>query len=205
MKTLKEEFQMNADMTGVQTFKQIKRTPHAAIYQRIRHDGTTHSFEAFRVKVVKAGTKMVTGDLVLEDYEPYPRKGSFGRIASSCKTLEQAEKMFAFYVSITGRDEINGEEIDETEIPGADVKGLPHKEPTSGKTRGRKAIDRSIIVFPKEKFTMKQFSDMNPDVSQGFLYLHLQTLIDTEYQVVGRMTGGRGKPTLIYDKIVTSV
>lgn len=194
MKKLQVEFQTNADMTGLQTFKQIKRTSNTAIYQRIRKDGSTHSFEAFKIKVVKAGSKLPNGGVVAEDYESYPGKSSFGRYAYSCKSLEQAERRYdELLKSQEVFDTVESDDDDES----ADVKNNTENTVAKGK-RGRKAKDRKSLKIPKDKFTIKQLELLNPDVSFAFLYQHVRGLLNIEFKIVETLGGKRGKPTIVY-------
>jgi len=196
MKKLQAEFQMNADMCGLHTFKQIKRTSNTAIYQRIRKDGTTHTFEAFKIKIVKAGTVFAKGATpVAEDYESYPGKSAFGKYAYSCKTLEHAERRF---------DELLKSQIvvDEVEEEDEDASAIVKKDNTESKVvkgkRGRKAKDRKNLKIPKDKFTIKQLELLNPDVSFAFLYQHVRGLLNIEFKIVETLGGKRGKPTIVY-------
>jgi len=80
MKLLEKTFVMNADKCGNHTFTQLRREGEFAMYRRDRvKEGTFHSAEVFKVKVVKAGVGYNTGD----DYEQYPGYAAFGRHAWS--------------------------------------------------------------------------------------------------------------------------
>ena len=203
MKKLQEEFQSNADQCGLHTFKQVKRCSNAAIYQRIRKDGTTHSFEAFRVKVVKAGAKLPNGTLVQEDYESYPGKSAFGRHAYSCKTIAQAEMRYDEVIKNQEPIDTSVDEEGDDSTSGVKTKPDTKTNATKG-TRGRKAIDRSTIRMPKkgEKFEVKGLHLMNLEVSFGFIYQHLRLLLSTgQVKVFDSVSGGRGKPRLIYQMV----
>jgi hypothetical protein len=199
MKKLQVEFQSNADQCGLHTFKQIKRSNNTALYQRIRKDGTTHSYEAFKIKIVKAGTVFAKGAApIAEDYESYPGKGGFGKYAYSCKTLAHAEQRY---------DELLKSQIVLDDVPDDDdgvgvsaKKDKSEEKPAAGK-RGRKAKDRSALKIPKDKFTIKQLELLNPDVSFAFLYQHIRALLNIEFKIVESLTGKRGKPTIVYAPI----
>ena len=197
MKKLQVEFQMNADICGLHTFKQIKRTSTAAMYQRIRKDGTTHSFEAFKIKVIKAGAKLPNGLFVTEDYESYPGKGSFGKYAYSCKTLEHAERRYEELLK--SQEIVDNLDSDDVESV-VDKKDNSVKSAVKGK-RGRKAKDRKSLQIPKDKFTIKQLELMNPDVSFAFLYQHVRGLLNIKFKIVETLGGKRGKPTIVYAPI----
>jgi hypothetical protein len=198
MKKLQLEFQSNHDQCGLHTFKQIKRCSNTALYQRIRKDGTTHSYEAFKIKIVKAGTVFAKGATpISEDYESYPGKGGFGKYAYSCKSLAHAEQRYdELLKSQVAIEDVEG---DEDAVEGV-VKKDQSVNNSTGK-RGRKAKDRSTLKFPKDKFTMKQLELMNPEVSFAFLYQHVRALLNIEFKIVDSLTGKRGKPTVVYAPI----
>lgn len=198
MKKLQVEFQSNVDQCGLHTFKQIKRTSNTAIYQRIRKDGSTHTFEAFKVKIVKAGSKLPGGNVVAEDYEAYPGKSAFGKYAYSCKDLEHAERRFDELL----KSQIVVDEVEEDADDDVVSVKKNNTEKTDGKgKRGRKAKDRKNLKFPKDKFTMKQLELLNPDFSFAFLYQHVRGLLNIEFKIVESLGGKRGKPTIVYAPI----
>ena len=202
MKKLQVEFQSNADQCGLHTFKQIKRTANTALYQRIRKDGSTHSYEAFKIKIVKAGTVFAKGAKPIEeDYESYPGKSAFGRYAYSCSDLAHAERRYDELL----KSQVVLDDVAEEEDEGNVVeKKQSEKKATAGK-RGRKAKDRSSLKIPKDKFTMKQLELLNPDVSFAFLYQHIRALLNIEYKIVESIGGKRGKPTIVYAPIDMNV
>lgn len=202
MKSLQKTFQTNADKIGIHQFTLVKRTPTVAMYRRDHLDGRLHSYEVFRVKTVKAGAPLPGGLFVQEDYESYPGKGGFGRYGYSCKTLERAEHWFDHLLHINDPIEVSDPKEGEDEGPGAKSKPLGE---IGAKRRGRKAVDRSSLKMPKkgEKFDIKTLSAMNPSVSSGFMYLHLQGLIKMQQAAaVDTVKGGRGKPTVVYEMLV---
>lgn len=201
MKSLQKTFKMNADKIGIHNFTLVKRTPTVAMYRRDHLDGSLHSYEVFRVKTIKAGAPLPGGNFVQEDYESYPGKGGFGRYGYSCKTLERAEHWFEHLLHINDPVEVSDTGEDEDE--GGAVKSKPVGE-IGEKKRGRKAVDRSSLKVPPkgEKFDMKTLSAMNPSVSSGFMYQHLQGLIKSQQaKAVDAIRGGRGKPTVVYEMI----
>ena len=196
MKNLQLEFQTNADQTGLQTFKQIKRSNNTALYQRVRKDGTIHSYEAFKIKIVKAGTIFAKGAVpVSEDYESYPGKGGFGKYAYCCKTLSQAEQRYDELV----KNQIVVDDVEDDDTVDGTEKKV--KSVTNGAKRGRKTKDRGALKIPKDKFTIKQLELMNPDVSFAFLYQHIRTMLNIEFKIVDSIGGKRGKPTIVYAPI----
>lgn len=199
MKKLQIEFQSNVDKCGIHTFKQIKRNSKVAMYQRIRLDGTSHSFEVFKIKIVKAGAPLPNGSVVPEDYEQYPGTSSFGKHAYSCMNIDRAN--YWYDLINKGLDEIE-EAAGESENSDkkSSSKNNTEKKSSGGK-RGRKPADRSKLVIPKDKFTMKHLQLANPNYSYAFLYQHIKGILNIEVKIVETISGGRGKPVLVFEKI----
>lgn len=91
MKTLSEEFDMNADGLGVNHFKLIKRKGKVVIYERTRQDGILLGFEVFKVNqttfpLVSGGRSAIA--------ETYPRATAFGKTAYFCMSQTRAEIRF---------------------------------------------------------------------------------------------------------------
>jgi len=193
MKKLQLKFQTNADGCGLQTFIQIKRNTNSALYSRQRADGSIHSYEVFKVRLVKKGAPLPGGLFVEEDYEAYPGKSAFGKTAYSCKTLDRAEIRYEELLKAK-IDADAAEEADE------DISHTKSSDASPGK-RGRKAVDRSGLNIPKDKFTIKQLHLLNPNVSFALLYQHIRGLLNIEFKIVATLQGGRGKPTLVYEPI----
>ena len=103
MKMLEVEFQTNADKTGLQTFKQLKRDGRVCLYRREKPDGSIFGYEVIVVKLTKAGTTFPNGVVVPEDTESYGGAHSFGRSAYFCSTLQRAEERFKEFVANIGR------------------------------------------------------------------------------------------------------
>jgi len=204
MKKLQVEFQSNVDQCGLHTFKQIKRTGNTALYQRIRKDKTVHSYEAFKIKIVKAGTIFAKGAKPIEeDYESYPGKGAFGKYAYSCKTLDRAEMRYEELLK--SQIVLDTVTDDDDDVDGGEKSKLDNKS-AAGK-RGRKAKDRSSLKIPKDKFTMKQLQLLNPEVSFAFLYQHVRAFLNIQFKIVESIGGKRGKATIVYapiDMVVSS-
>lgn len=198
MKKLEVEFQMNADNTGLQTFKQIKRTDKVAMYHRIRKDGTTHGYEVFEVKVVKAGTVYAKGaPPTKEDAESYTgaQKKNWHN-AYYCKTLEQAEKRYdELVVAIKNRSTKTVDvAIDDDDVPEETVK-------SSGGKRGRKAKEIKMPIPKKgERFTMKRLMMWSGE-SQPNLYNRLKVMIEMGLVAIAgevREAHTRGKAQVLY-------
>lgn len=201
MKKLQLEFQSNVDQCGLHTFKQIKRSKNTAIYERIRKDGTVHSYETFKIKVVKAGSPLPNGSVVMEDYEAYPGKSSFGRTAYSCKSLERAEQRYDELETIANE---NTEDIDDDAVSSpSDVdktKRMGQNEAGRGK-RGRKAKQIKMPIPRKgEKFTIKNLMAWSGE-SQPMLYIRLKPLLASGMVSVAgevRQANTRGKAQILY-------
>lgn len=198
MKHLESEFKSNADQCGLHTFKQIKYTNKGALYQRIRSDGTTHSFETFKIKVVKAGTKLPNGLQVTEDYVKYPTKNDFGKWAYSCHSLNHAESRYEQIV----KENLNTEDI-EVDLGSDDSESIKTNDQigaTKGK-RGRKAKTVKMPIPKKgEKFTMKNLMAWSGE-SQPILYIRLKSLVEAGMvNIAGevREAHTRGKAQILY-------
>jgi hypothetical protein len=178
MKTLEKEFVMNADATGNQTFRQLRKDSGVALYERIRSDNSHFGYEVFVIKTVKAGKKLPGGKVVEEDYERYPGAHVWGKTAWSPKTLSDAEDKFDELVAMVKSEE-----------------GQP-------KRRGRKS-KKVNLVLPKGDFTMKMLI-AETGLTQPVLYVRLQKLIkDGAVKEVARVKseGGRGKAAVVYQTV----
>lgn len=200
MKHLETEFKSNADHAGLHTFKQIKYTNKGAIYQRIRSDGTTHSFETFKIKVVKAGTKLPNGLQVTEDYVKYPTKNDFGKWAYGCKDLAHAENRYEQIV----KENLNTEDT-EADLVSDDSESIQTKSNNQiGAAKGKRGRKAKAIKMPipkkGEKFTMKNLMAWTGE-SQPLLYIRLKPLVEAGMvNVAGevREPHTRGKAQILY-------
>ena len=192
---LEKEFTENADGTGTQTFKLIKRTEKVAMYQRITKDGKTFAYEVFRIKIIKAGSSFPNGMKITEDFESYGNKGKkrFNKYSLyCCKNLNRAEEHYA---------KLNKEE--DAELPDTDDDDLTpsvNGESDGGK-RGPKAKNVKMPIPKKgEKFTMKKLMLWSGE-SQPTLYIRLKPLIEQGLvSIVGevREAHTRGKAQILY-------
>lgn len=196
MKKLELEFKSNADQTGLQTFKQIKRTADVALYQRVTKDGRTFAYEVFVVKVIKAGTVFAKGAApTKEDQESYPGKAAFGRYAYCCKTLERAEQFFDELVKRVNDKNalVESEETVDSDGNFVDVSGKSK--------RGRKSKNIKMPIPKKgEKFTMKNLMAWSGE-SQPNLYNRLKVLIEAAMVGIAgevREAHTRGKAQILY-------
>jgi hypothetical protein len=222
MKKLELNFETNADQTGKMRFIQLERCDTVALYRRDRMDGKVFSYELFKIKVVKAGTKLPNGKVVEEDYEKYPTKHNFGVWAWEFKSLTIAVNNYnrvkqdcAIDDDLIATEREAVEVLDESDlvtIDRATGEVIPDMEETitindnslqvetTGK-RGRKAAIRPEIVFPAVTFTMKDLLAVNVEWSQPLLYIKLQEAISTnKIMDLGNVPNptGRGKPAKQY-------
>lgn len=175
MKLLQKEFTMNADKSGDQLFKQLRKENGVALYERLRDD-KHYDYEVFVIKTIAAGTPLPNGKKVEVAYEQYPGAAAWGKSAWSPATLEQANTMFDKLVT-----KLKSEA------------GQP-------KRRGRKSKNTQKIVLPKGKFTMKSLISKT-GLTQPVLYLQLKKLIAAGVVVeVDRVKtdSGRGRLAVVY-------
>lgn len=185
MKKLEKRFTMNADKVGDNIFTQIKREGGVAIYERAWPDGRIKGYEVFIIKTVEKGTPLPNGKQVEETYESYPGAASFGKTASDCRSLAQAEERFEEYlVKVKNREEA----AEESKRTG---------KPNRGK---RVAKDKPAVKLPKDKFTMKMLIS-DTGLTQPQLYpIVKQWLADKLVEVVEsvKAEGGKGRPSMVY-------
>jgi hypothetical protein len=160
MKTLEQNFVMNADKCGDHTFTQIRREGNICCYRRNRvSDNRVHSFEVFITRVVKAGSPLPGGGMVAEDYEQYPGKTAFGRTAWSILMEQRANTVFNGLLAKNVIPEPDTAE--ETEL----VNIVKVVRPKS---------DRRAIKFPKGPFTQKDLAAFNGIENYKEVYTDLQ-------------------------------
>ena len=205
MKELDLEFVKNCDLVGDCTFRQLKKQDSVHLYQRINKDGTTRSYEVFIAKLILKGTRLPGGFIEPDDRYSYPGKGGFGPNAYDCKRLDVAESKFDEFVQrVKDKNDLNAhiEHSDagegESDTPHVKTKPIDLFASAKGK-RGRKAIDRSSIIIPKDKFSIKQLAALNVGVSAMFLYQHICQMKESgQIVIVEKISSGRGKPTNFY-------
>ena len=206
MKTLRTEFEANYDQTGKMKFTQLRREGDVALYQRTRKDGTTFGYEAFIVKTAKAGAKLPGGAVEKEDRERYPGAEAFGRYAYSCVTLESAEERFA---ELVAKSRALSDAREQTAVTGKRVRArkivnVMKVKPVKsvGDRKGRKSVDRTQFVFPEGEWSMKQAHTLNDAVCHATIYHYVKQMVAAgQMEVCGKVTGGRGKATLLYRKV----
>jgi hypothetical protein len=175
MKKLEPEFIRNADFCGDHKFVQVKREGEFAAYIRYKKDNSVFGYEIFKVKVVKAGSKLPDGSLVQEDYEVYPGKNAFGATAMfiSIKKEIPIDRMFEKFVSTFK---------------------------TSGDLNNQSSSNE--IILPNEPFSIKTIVALNPSKSYIDCYQYIKSQLGTAIELCDRVSSGRGKPTNMYRKIV---
>ena len=195
IKQLDKTFVKNCDGLGDHNFTQVKRTPNLAMYRRDNMDGTLHSYEVFIIQTIPAGAKLPGGLVVEQSYERYCTSNT--KYAAFCTTLERAEIR---YKELLKRVAERG--IEATD----DNDELMTKVVSKGNRRGRSAVIRSPLVFPKtSKWTMKELVGLNiKEYSQPTAYIELQKFItNKKVKVVGEQknSGGKGKPAKLYSAV----
>lgn len=185
MKKLETKFTMNADRVGDNVFTQLKREGGVALYERAWPDGKIKSYEVFMIKTVEKGTALPNGKQVEETYESYPGASSFGKTASDCKTLDQAEEMFEHYLKKVKNREEAAEEAKRT--------GKPNRGKRSAKAKPN-------LTVPKDKFTMRMLIS-STGLTQPQLYPVVKNWIQEgliEAVETIRAEGGKGRPSIVY-------
>lgn len=191
MKLLEKTFVENADGCGNHTFTQLRREGDFAMYRRDRvKEGTFHSAEIFKVKVVKANTGYNKGD----DYEQYPGKTAFGRHAWSISGEEKTaiacgnrkfDKLLKNEVVIELADEPETEM--ETSVPVVRV-----VSPTPIKQG---------LKLPDKPFTQKELASWNNISNYKEVYSDLQKMLARGIlKIVGERDSIRGKKAKLFGR-----
>jgi len=175
MKTLEKEFIRNVDMCGDNRFVQVKREGDFCAYIRYKIDKSVFGYELFKVKVVKAGSRLPNNTLVEEDYEVYPSKHAFGKTAS-------------FY---SFKNEININSLFKTFV-------------STFKSHDEKEIVNitNEIILSNEPFSVKTLMTLNPTKSYLECYQYIKENLDKTIVFIEKVPSSRGKPTNLYKKIV---
>ena len=203
MKQLKLEFVKNCDGCGKHKFVQLRREGDVCLYERLKMDGNHFGYEVFITKTVKAGSPLPGGLKVEEDYEQYPGSSQWGKTAFSPSTLSGAEERFA---ELVAKSKVLSDAREQTAVTGKRVRArkivnVMKVKPVKsvGDRKGRKSVDRTQFVFPDGEWTMKQAHTLNPTVCHATIWTYAKQLVKSgDLIVCGQMSGGRGKPTLLY-------
>ena len=192
MITLRTEFTKNANLTGKQTFTQLKKEGTNYIYARTREDGSVFGYEVFCAHVIKKGTACFQ-KVYEDDEEQYPGAAVFGKSAWFCETMEMAEKRFNGLVS--GQIEV----VQEVEVADSEEAVLVPVAQVS--------VSSGEWLIPEGEFTTAQFGATNNLPVPGKGYFELRSLLsagkveETERRKVG---DGRGRPTVFFKKVLTA-
>ncbi len=212
---LREQFVSGAGgFTGKDrlTYTQLKRNEKAAVYERSR-DGKPYDYEAFLIKIKKAGVyKLPKGktQTLVEDTEQYPSSSQFGFVAWSYGNVGMA--MHRFHELTHGK--VN-EIIDETgaakdvdddvedgvapEVKSDSVVEPPVNASPIIKVDDAKPYKGPDLVIPVGEFSTRQLAaHNNVDYTAAFLFRK-------ELERTGKIkfsrkqkAEGRGKPTDIF-------
>jgi hypothetical protein len=184
---LQAEFVMNADKSGDHVFTQVKREGNICLFKRSGlSDGRPKGYELFKVKVVKAGTKLPDGSAVAADYEQYPTGRMFGKSALNIGGMDaevRADEMFTKWLVQPEVNSLNAET------------GEP-------KTRARKSVnDNAVYVIPDKEFTQADFATANGMPPRGKVYGVLQAQVTKGLvNSLGLRKAGKGRPTAFFVK-----
>jgi hypothetical protein len=192
MKLLEKTFVMNADFCGNHTFTQLRREGDFAMYRRNRvKDGSFHSIEVFKVKVVKANTGYNKGD----DYEQYAGAAAFGRHAWSISGEEKtaiaaANRKFDRLL----KNEVAVELTDETEVEAeTSVPVIRVISPTPIKEG---------LKLPDGEFSQKELAAHNGFSNYKVVYSDLQKMLQRGILKLGskreKADGVRGKAAQLF-------
>lgn len=192
MKELESEFIKNVDKCGDNKFTLVKREDNVALYHRTDMNDNTVGYEAFFIKIVKAGTKLPNNLFVEEDYEHYPTKNEFGKIAYFCSNLARGEERFNELLRCSKAKTA----AETTTITVIDMKGEDMN------TNENTVTVSPAIKFPDGEWTIKNAQALNREYSPAKVYQLVRALVNNgKVAVVGHRKGGRGKPTVIYKSV----
>lgn len=195
MKTLEQQFTMNADKSGVHTFTQVRRDGNVCIYRRNNTVGKLHSFEVFITKTVKAGSPLPGGGQVLEDYEQYPGASAFGRTAWSINTEKRANDRFAGLLVGVKTPKVETMETTEEETELVNVARII-------KPQG----DRRTIKWPKGPFTQKDLAAFNGIGNYKEVYTDLQRALASGILRISKQTKAvtRGRAAKMFEVVAAA-
>jgi hypothetical protein len=189
MKTLEQNFVMNADKCGNHKFTQVRREGMICMYQRIKIEtDRLHSVEVFVTKLVKAGSPLPGGGTVAEDYEQYPGASSFGRTAWSTNSIEGGNIIFNRLLA-KNVPVVEGEN-EETELV------------TVARVTQPKG-DRRGLKWPEGPFTQKQLAAFNEIGNYKEVYTDLQRALANGTLKVSEQTHevNRGRAAKMFEVV----
>ncbi len=154
MKTLELEKVWTGDGLGQSdavTLKQIKRSAHVAMYQRVTKNGMTQGYEVFHVKVVEAGTPLPGNAVVPETYEQYPSANRFGKNAWCMSSRDRADQLYDKLHTTTITEETTVLSIPEGEFTVGELATLNKVEYVTAATFVKEACTTSKVRFVREE------------------------------------------------------
>ena len=211
MKQLEIEFQTNANGTGMQIFRQLKRgvTPTGkavCLYQRIfaegAREGVCFGYEVVIPSVKKAGTYPLPAGKTItypEDFEEYPGASKFGFSAWSYPSYQPgaAEHRFKTLTEIPLETPEVEDEPNTDYIPG-DV----CRQTSAPKGRGRPKAERPPITIPEGEFSTREVADLNKvEYVTASQFLNEQEEAGLIRRTRTERRSARGKETQLFEKI----
>lgn len=194
MKPLELEFKTNANATGVQWFRQIKRgtTPEGkavCVYERVyaegEREGRIFGYEVVVPSIKKAGTYPLPGGKTItyaEDFEEYPGASKFGFSAwafgSKGGAIGRFEDLISPPVAPTAKED----------APSAPSRG-----------RGRPKAERPPLNLPEGEFSVTEVAQKN-GVEYVVAFQFVKEKVAGGIVKVGRKErrAARGKETQLY-------
>ena len=213
MKQIEVEFKTNANGTGMQFFRQIKKgfTPKGKavyIYERIHaigdKEGETFGFEVIAPSIKKAGTYSLPGGKSItyaEDFEEYPGASKFGISAWSYPAYQDGGARWKFE-QLT-KELIEIEEIEETnnmiENDNVDTNEVPSNVT---KSRGRPKNDRPLLSIPSGEFSTTELCKLNnTDYSVAAVFLRDCEAAGTVKRTRTERRNAKGKETQLFQVV----
>ena len=127
------------------TYKQVKRTDKAAMYER-SVNGMVTDYEVFPITVKPKGTVIFSTTLE-DDVESYPSTGQFGFKAWACSTRERAEKRYNQIL-----------EIEDTSVPEVPTKTISIP---SVKVASKPLKINEDLIIPTGEFSIGELAEKN--------------------------------------------
>jgi hypothetical protein len=202
IKPLETEFTLNADKSGDNVFRQVKRSDLAAIYSREKTGFKPHEWEVFQIR--KAGGVKIF-ERYYDPYEQYPGASAFGKTAWSVNSLERAEQIYESlnkgikpcYMEV----EIESVEPGKPSTPGKPAKVRKIK----ARVMRQKISNFPPVKWPKGEWSMKQIAAINAAPwTKPRLYTLIQGFLEAGAvkEMARRSTPGqRGRATVFYSKV----
>lgn len=185
---------------------QICREGDFAIYHKYAEKTATRhkEFDAgFEVVVIRRHNGYVIGGVQIEPAEVYPcdsQWGDFGWTYSDLLgAMRRFEKLVKGEIKVVDDKvvELDSPAKDEPEQEPVDENGA---EPAQGR-RGRKRKERPNLNIPDGEFTMQLVAELN-GMDKLNIYVYIRELVEQGViEEVRRESHGRGRPTVIFQKV----